>query len=585
MRSIVLPCLLLSCAVTAWAADPAPVGATRGMVVSAQHLASDVGADILAQGGNAVDAAVAVGYALAVVDPSAGNLGGGGFMTLRLADGRTDFLDFREKAPLAATPTMFLGPDGQPVPGASTRSWRAVGVPGSPLGLEAARVRYGSMSRARLMAPAIRLARDGFVLDPGDVALLRVASSMLGADPATAAIFQPGGAVPASGSRLRQPALARSLVAISAAGPEAAFYHGPIGAAVVAASTAGGGILAAQDFARYAVRWLPPVTCDYRGYHVISSPPPGSGGVTLCEMLNILQGYDLAADGFHSAAEVHVLVEAMRRAFHDRNFKLGDPAFVTNPTAALLDPAYAAKLRAGIDPERATPSISLAAAVPAAVKEGAQTTHYAVVDAAGNAVSVTYTLNGWFGIGRVAGDTGILMNNEMDDFSIKPGSANMFGLVQGDANAIAPGKTPLSSMTPTIVTKDGKLKLVIGSPGGPRIITAVLEAIVNLVDHGMNVQEAVDAPRIHAQWMPDTVAVEHFGLSADTRGILQRDGYTFKDGDSWALVEAILVGGPALGAPLPSPGALPMPPPYVAGATLFGAHDVRGPAGAARGVD
>jgi gamma-glutamyltranspeptidase/glutathione hydrolase len=408
---------------------------------------------------------------------------------------------------------------------------------------------------------------------------------VLAADPAAARIFLPHGAAPLAFSRLREPALARTLAAISADGPQEAFYDGPVGARIVAASQAAGGILTRQDFTGYTVRWLPPVTCGYRGYQIISAPPPSSGGVTLCEMLGILQGTDLAAAGFHSAAEVHWLVEAMRRAFHDRNSLLGDPAFVSNPVAALLAPGYLAKLRAGIDPVRATPSASLPAAAPAVAKEGAQTTEYAVVDAAGNAVSVTYTLNGWFGIGRVAGDTGILMNNEMDDFAAKPGSANMFGLVQGDANAIAPGKTPLSSMTPTIVTKDGKLKLVIGSPGGPRIITTVLEAIVNLIDHGMNVQEAIDAPRIHAQWLPDTVALEHFALSADTRAMLEHDGYRFKDGDYWSQAEGILVGAPALNPKLPTPGALPMPAPYLPGALLFGAHDVRGPAGAAVGVN
>jgi gamma-glutamyltranspeptidase/glutathione hydrolase len=585
MRSLTLLSVLLLWLTPARAADPPPVGATRGMVVSAQRLASAVGADILAHGGNAVDAAVAVGYALAVVYPEAGNLGGGGFMTLRLADGHADFLDFREKAPLAATATMFLGADGQPDHTASTRSWRAVGVPGSPLGLEAARTRYGTMTRAQLMAPAIKLARDGFVLQPADVALLHEAAPLLAADPAAAHILLPNGAAPAAFSRLRQPALARTLAAISANGAQQAFYDGPIGARIVAASQAGGGILSRQDFAGYKVRWLPPVTCGYRGYQIISAPPPSSGGVTLCEMLGILQGTDLAAAGFHSATELHWLVEAMRRAFHDRNLTLGDPAFVTNPVAALLAPGYIAKLRAGIDPVRATPSASLEPAAPPAVREGAQTTEYAVVDSAGNAVSVTYTLNGWFGIGRVAGDTGILMNNEMDDFAAKPGSPNMFGLVQGNANAIAPGKTPLSSMTPTIVTKDGQLKLVIGSPGGPRIITTVLEAIVNLIDHGMNVQEAIDAPRIHAQWLPDTVALEHFALSADTRALLEHDGYHFKDGDYWSQAEAILVGAPALNPPPPTPGALPMPAPYLPDAKLFGAHDVRGPAGAAVGVN
>ena len=582
-RRLIWACLAVCQAgPAAYAADPAPVSARRGMVVSAQHLASDVGADILRAGGNAIDAAVAVGYALAVVYPAAGNLGGGGFATLRLADGNTAFLDFREKAPLAATAGMFLDASGTPVAARSTRGWLAVGVPGSPAGLEALCEKYGTMKRARLMAPAIALARHGFVLQPGDAALLRVVAPMLAADPATAAIFLPGGKPPESGQRLAQPQLAASLNRMSAEGPDRAFYRGPIGAAIVAASHAGGGILTTADFARYKVRWLAPVECDYRAYHIISAPPPSSGGVTLCEMLNILSGYDLKAAGFHSAAEVHSLVEAMRRAFRDRNNRLGDPDFVHNPVTSLLDPGYATKLRADIDPVRATPSVSL----PPPAPEGTNTTQFSVVDAAGNAVSVTYTLNGWFGMGRVAGGTGIVMNNEMDDFSAKPGTANMFGLVQGDANAIAPGKTPLSSMTPTILTHDGKLAAVLGSPGGPRIITTVLEAIVNLVDHGMNVQEAIDAPRIHAQWLPDTVSIERRALSPDTRTLLEHDGYTFRDGDSWSLSEAIVAGPrPSFTAPDSSPGALPMPLATVPGATLWGAHDVRGAEGAARGVE
>jgi gamma-glutamyltranspeptidase/glutathione hydrolase len=587
MRAFLLAlCLLPSLGLnsSAHAADPPPVGATRGMVVTAQHIASNVGAMILAHGGNAIDAAVAVGYALAVVYPAAGNLGGGGFMTLRLADGHTDFLDYREKAPLAATRDMFLGPDGTVRPGASTRSWLAVGVPGSAAGLEAARLRYGTMSRAAVMAPAIALARNGFVLDGGDVSLLRIVAPRLASDPATAAIFLIGGAAPAIGSRLRQPQLAASLEAISRLGPQAALYDGPIGARIAAASKADGGILSVRDFAAYKVRWLAPIACDYRGYRVISAPPPSSGGISLCEMLDILGGYDLQAAGFHSAAEVHLLVEAMRRAFRDRNSDLGDPAFVHNPEARLLAPAYAAKLRVGIDPVRATPSASLGPAATAPAEQP-QTTQFSVVDAAGNAVSVTTTLNGWFGIGRVAGDTGIVMNNEMDDFAAKPGSSNMFGLVQGEANAVAPGKTPLSSMTPTIMTRDGALKLVVGSPGGPRIITTVLEAIVNMVDHGMNVQQAIDAPRIHEQFLPDVVFTERFALSPDTQAILEHDGYRLRPSGTWSEAEAIAVGAPGFVAPSLPPGALPMPEPYRAGATLFGAHDVRGASGAARGVN
>jgi gamma-glutamyltranspeptidase/glutathione hydrolase len=327
-----------------------------------------------------------------------------------------------------------------------------------------------------------------------------------------------------------------------------------------------------------------PVECDYRGYHIVSAPPPSSGGVTLCETLLILQGYDLAAMGFHSAAEVHVLVEALRHAYRDRNNRLGDPDFVHNPVAELTDPGYAASVRKQIDPERATPSAALQAAVPA--HEGSNTTQYSVVDPAGNAVSVTYTLNEWFGSGHVAPGTGIVMNDEMDDFSAKPGSANMFGLIQGEPDAIAPAKTPLSSMTPTIVTRNGKLVLVIGSPGGSRIITIVLEAILNLVDHGMNVQEAIDAPRIHEQFQPDAVFLERYALSPDTRQLLEQRGYRFLEGHNWGVAEAILADAPSLAAPRAADGSpLRLDLLTVPGATLYGAHDVRGGAGKASGVN
>jgi gamma-glutamyltranspeptidase/glutathione hydrolase len=568
----------------AYAADPAPVAASRGMVVTAQHLASDIGADILRQGGNAVDAAVAVGYALAVVYPEAGNIGGGGFMTLRLADGRSTFLDFREKAPLAATATMFQDKNGNVVPGLSTSSWLSTGVPGTVAGLEAARVKYGTLSRALLMAPAIKLARDGFVLTQGDAVIFDLMAPHLTQDAATAAIFLPGGGPLKPGDRLRQPALAASLERISQDGP-AAMYHGPIGAKIVAASHADGGILAQSDLDHYKVREMAPVECDYRGYHIISAPPPSSGGVTMCEIFGILQGYDLAAMGFHSAAEVHVLVEAMRHAYRDRNNRLGDPDFVKNPVAELINPAYTASVRKQIEPERATPSAALEAAAPA--REGSNTTQYSIVDQAGNAVSVTYTLNEWFGSGHVAAGTGIVMNDEMDDFSAKPGNANMFGLIQGKPDAIEPGKTPLSSMSPTIVTKDGHLVMVVGSPGGSRIISITLEAIINVIDHGMSVQEAIDAPRIHEQFQPDPVMLERFALSPDTRGLLEQHGYHFIDRGYWGVAEAILVGGPTLGAGhgVDEESALPISLLAMPGATLYGAHDVRGGAGKAAGVN
>jgi gamma-glutamyltranspeptidase/glutathione hydrolase len=559
------------------AASPEPVAGSGGMVVTAQHLASDIGADVLRRGGNAVDAAVAVGYALAVVYPQAGNLGGGGFMTLHLADGRQTFLDFREKAPAAATPGMFQDAAGRVIVGKSTDSWQAVAVPGTAMGLETARIRYGTMSRQALMAPAIRLARQGFVLGQGDAGVLALEGEKLARDPAARAVFLPHGRVLTKGERLVQTDLANTLAAISRAGP-AAMYRGPIGAAIAAASKAGGGILTTADFARYKVRELAPIACDYRGFQVISAPPPSSGGVALCQALTILQGYDLAAMGFHSAAEVHVLTEALRRVYVDRNNKLGDPDFVANPVAQLLDPAYAARLRAGIDPERATPSTTLGPA--ATPHEGSNTTHYDVLDARGNAVSVTYTLNDWFGAHRVAGRTGIVMNNEMDDFAAKVGAPNMYGLVEGANNAVAPGKTPLSSMTPTIVTRAGRPVLIIGSPGGSRIITITLQAIINMIDHGMDVQAAIDAPRIHHQWLPDVIALEPFALSADTRKLLESRGYTLSDEGQWGIAEGIVAGAPTLqAAGTTKQGALSFGMPVLAGATMFGGHDARGGAG------
>ncbi|WP_293900976.1 gamma-glutamyltransferase [Phenylobacterium sp.] len=571
-------------ATAAQAAAPEPVAGSGGMVVSAQHLASDVGADILRKGGNAVDAAVAVGYALAVVYPQAGNIGGGGFMTLRLADGRTTFLDFREKAPQAATATMYQDAAGKIVPGLSTDSWKAVGVPGTVMGLEAARVRYGTMSRAVLMAPAIRLARDGFVLGQGDAGVMALESAGLARDPAARAIFLPRGKALTKGDRLVQADLAATLTAIGDQGPDA-LYRGSIGAAIAAASQAGGGLITREDFSRYQVRELKPIECDYRGYHVISAPPPSSGGVAICETLNILQGYDLAAMGFHSAAEVHVMTEALRRVYVDRNNKLGDPDFVSNPVAQLTDPAYAAKLRAQIDPERATPSSTLGP--PQAPTEGRNTTQYDVLDAQGNAVSVTYTLNDWFGAHRVAGRTGIVMNNEMDDFTSLVGAPNMFGLIQGANNAIAPGKTPLSSMSPTILTKDGKVALIIGSPGGSRIITITLEAILNMIDHGMDVQEAIDAPRLHHQWLPDVIYLEPFALSADTRRLLEGRGYAFKDDELWGIAEGIVTGAPTLKPPTADGQGrvLSLGLPVLAGATMFGGHDVRDGAGSVAPVN
>jgi gamma-glutamyltranspeptidase/glutathione hydrolase len=567
----------------AFAVSPSPVGANRGMVVTGQHLASDVGAQIMQQGGNAVDAAVAVGYALAVVYPAAGNIGGGGFMNVRLADGRTTFLDFREKAPLAATENMYQDASGKVVPGMSTDGWLAVGVPGSVAGFEKALHEYGSLTRQQVMAPAIKLAREGFILGQGDVALLHEGTKGFLQDPAAAKIFLKDGKPYEVGDRLVQPDLAKTLDAISKDGADA-FYRGAIGDSIVAASRAGGGVFQKADFERYKVREMKPVECNYRGYEIHSSPPPSSGGVIICEILNILEGYDLNNLGFHSAGEFHAIVEAARHAYVDRNNKLGDPDFVQNPIAQLLDKAYAAKIRASIPEAKATPSSDLGPGKD--IHEGNQTTHYSIADAQGNAVAVTYTLNDWFGIKKVAGDTGILMNNEMDDFTAKPGVPNMFGLVQGEANAIAPGKTPLSSMSPTIVTKDGKVAMVIGSPGGSRIITITLEAILNVIDHGMTVQEAIDAPRIHEQWLPDVVFVERMALSPDTKALLDAMGYHIKEVEPWGLAEGILYGGPSIAAPAAKGGdaqPLSLGTQAAGDYKLFGANDDRGPAGSASG--
>lgn len=527
-----------------FAASPAPAKGEHGMVVTAQHLASEVGVEVLKKGGNAVDAAVAVGYALAVVYPNAGNIGGGGFMTIRFADGKSTFLDFRERAPLAATKTMYLDKDGNPVKGASLDGYLAVGVPGSVAGLEMAREKYGTLSRQDLMAPAISYAKDGFVLNQGDAASFAGSAERLAKDPAAAAAFlKPDGKPYGIGERLAQPDLAASLSAISDKGPDA-FYKGAIADAIVKASGAKGGILAKADFEQYAVRELKPVTCSYRGYEITSSPPPSSGGVIICEILNVLEGYPLSYLGAGSAETVHVMVEAMRHAYVDRNSALGDPDFVDNPVSKLLDKAYAKDIRDKIDPFRAGVSQDL---MPKGFGESKETTHYSIIDKDGNAVAVTYTLNGSFGAGVVADGTGILLNNEMDDFTQKPGLPNLYGLVQGEANAIQPKKTPLSSMSPTIVAKDGKPFMVIGSPGGSRIITITLEAIVNVIDHGMNIQEAIDAPRIHHQWLPDKVYVEPFGLSPDTERLLAGMGYHLDLSDqTWGQAAGILVGGKSL---------------------------------------
>lgn len=516
-----------------------PVLASHAMVVSAQHLATDVGVRILKQGGNAVDAAVAVGYALAVTHPCCGNIGGGGFMVVHLATGKNLFLDFREKAPLKATATIFQDKDGNVVPGRSTGTWLGVGVPGTVMGLNTALARYGTMPLGKVIAPAIALAAKGYVLAPGDVKILDERARDFAAEPVVAAVFLKHGQPYVAGDRLVQTNLAHTLRAIANGGSKA-FYTGPIAQQVVAAAKAGSGLLSMRDFATYTAQWDTPVTCDYRGYTIVAAPPPSSGGATVCEILKTVEGFPLGRYGYGSVKATHDIVEAERHAFADRNTDLGDPAFIHNPVQRLISDQHTAAIRAQILPDKATPSSEVKGG--GASPEGTNTTHYSVVDAKGNAVSVTYTINYLFGVGKIAGDTGFFLNNEMDDFTSKPGVPNSFGLVQGEANAVGPGKRPLSSMSPTIVLdKSGNTFLVTGSPGGSTIITTVLQTIIDVIDFGMNMQQAVNAPRFHHQWLPDSVLVEPGYLTHATQAKLEEQGYKFQPISAIGADEAILV--------------------------------------------
>ncbi len=535
--------LLAACAGTLGAGSP---HYHRGLVVTEQSLASQAGLDVLQHGGNAVDAAVAVGYALAVTDPCCGNLGGGGFMTIHLAaGGRNTFIDFRERAPLRATRDMFLDPQGKVVPERSTRGYLSAGVPGTVAGLEYARATYGTMAAADLIEPAYDLANDGFTLSDDDADVL--ADDELPKWPDTRALFTDRGRPLRAGSTWRQPELAATLRLLMQNGP-ASFYTGPIAQRIVAASTAHGGILSMDDFAQYKPVEREPISCRYRDFRIISAPPPSSGGVTLCEMLGMLESVPFAALGPGSPDGTHDIIEAERLAFVDRNTYLGDPDFVRNPISQLLDPEYIAKQRARIG-DRALKSADLAPGL--GPHEGMHTTHYSIVDRYGNAVAVTYTINDGFGAYVVAPHTGFLLNDEMDDFTSKPGVANMFGLVQGAANEIAPGKRPLSSMTPTIALRDGRVAIVAGSPGGPTIITTVLQVLMDLIDFGMTPQQAVDAPRFHEQWLPEPVMVEEKAFSPSLMTELRALGFrdARSEGGEWGSAQAIEI-DPLTGAML-----------------------------------
>jgi gamma-glutamyltranspeptidase/glutathione hydrolase len=536
-----------------------PETAQNGMVASQEAVASRVGVDILKKGGNAVDAAIATGFALAVTLPRAGNLGGGGFMMIHLAEsGDTKALDYREMAPAAAFKDMFLGEDGEPDNQKSRFSGLAVGVPGTVAGFAEAFEKHGSgkLTWAELVAPAIGLAENGIEVTPDLAASLTASAKRLLQDPATAAIFYKTGGLPfVPGETLKQTDLAATLKLIADKGA-AGFYTGEVAEKIAQKVTASGGGMTKEDLAGYKPVWRDPVVGSYHGYEIASMPPPSSGGVHIVQILNMLQGYPLAEYGPNSADSIHVMAETMRRAYADRSKYLGDPDFVDVPVKGLTDPAYAAELVKSIKMDVATPSEEVKPGDPFPY-ESNQTTHYSVVDKDGNAVSNTYTLNFSYGVGLTADGTGVLLNNELDDFSAKPGVPNAYGLIGGTANAVEGGKRPLSSMSPTLVFKDGKLFLATGSPGGSRIITTTLQIILNVVDHGMNIAEATAAPRIHNQWLPDEIRIEE-GLSPDTIRLLEARGHKVEVKNAMGSTQSImLVDGILAGASDPRrPGAL-----------------------------
>jgi gamma-glutamyltranspeptidase/glutathione hydrolase len=527
------------------------VSAEHGMVVAQEKIAAQIGGDILRQGGNAIDAAVATGFAMAVTYPRAGNIGGGGFMMIHLAASNEDVaIDYRETAPSAMTRDSFLGPDGKPDDAKSRDSALGIGVPGTPAGLAMALDKYGSgkFTLAQLLKPAIDLARDGFVINDDMADTLPVFHRRLAKWPASAKLFsRPDGTSLQEGDRLVQPDLAATLTAIAESGPRG-FYDGPVAERLAQGVRDAGGIMTSDDLRNYQPVIRTPVRGTYRGYDIVSMPQPSSGGVVLIESLNILEGFDLAALKQGSAPSLHLLIEAMKRAYADRARYLGDPAFVNAPVAILIAKDYAARLRAGIDPDRATAATDVGAAQP---REGQNTTHFSVVDGFGNAVSNTTTLNFSYGVGLVADGTGVLLNNELDDFTAASGAANAYGLVGYEANLPGPGKRPLSSMTPTIVMKDGKPVLVTGTPGGSRIISTVLQVIVNALDYHMDIEAAVAAPRVHHQWLPDEVRVEP-GFPEEVLAELRARGHRVVQAMTCCSANSILVTpNGLLGAPDP----------------------------------
>ena len=551
--SIVAVCITFVALIVAPAsAQRAAVTTERGMVASAHVLASEAGLEMLKRGGNAIDAAVATGLALTTVYPAAGNIGGGGFLIIHLAPGtpkageakagRQVVIDYRETAPASATRDMYVGPDGNVMegPNSSTVGWRASGVPGSVAGFALALEKYGSgkLTWSDVCEPARRLAANGHVLSQGAASSLRSHAKLLGGFEESKKVYLNAGAFWKAGDVWKQPDLAATFARLQKEGPRE-FYTGETARKIADAMAKNKGTITLADLQAYKAAEREPLRGTYRGHEIVTMPPPSSGGIALLQMFAMLEPFDVAAMGHHSAAKYHLFTEVMRRAFRDRAEYLGDPDFVKVPVTQLLDREYLRRRMSDFSPDKATPSDAVQAGLgplklagtplSSLAAESTETTHFSVVDAAGNAVGNTYTLNGSFGSGVTIPGTGILMNNEMDDFTAKVGVKNMFGLLQGPANAIVPSKRPLSSMTPTLVFRDGKLLLVTGSPGGPTIINTVLQVISNIIDHGMAVMQAVEAPRIHHQWMPDTLSYERFGISKDTTALLVAKGHTLKE--------------------------------------------------------
>lgn len=544
-----------------------PASSKLTMVVTSQALATQVGNKILQQGGNAIDAAVAVGYALAVVKPCCGNLGGGGFMLIHLHNGKNTFINFREQAPQAANPSIYLTKEGKLIPNLTTKGYLAVAIPGTVAGLNYALQHYGSMPLKTVIKPAIELAEKGYQLQAGDIDLLKQKTADFKTQANVAKIFLHEGRPYQAGEKLIQTDLAQTLTEIAEKGSDA-FYKGEIADEIVNASKTNNGILSKTDFTNYKVEELKPIECEYRGYKIITSPPPSGGGVTLCEMVSILQKYPLSFLGYHSAMTTHYNVEAMRYAFLDRNQYLGDPNFVNNPIDTLLSPKHIKLLQRKIS-KYVAGHTKISKQMLNVAKEGKDTTHYSIIDQKGNVVAVTYTINGYFGAKIIAGNTGFFLNNEIDDFTINPGRPNQFQLVQGKANLLAPNKKPLSSMTPTIILSNNQFFMTLGAAGGSTIPTQILQIVENIIDFNMNLQEAVDASRYHAQALPDVIFIEPFTFSKDTVERLQNMGYHFQKGSpfhtsTWGVADAIERN--------------------IKSGILWGANDSRNPEGLAQGL-